>query len=125
MSETRTVRGRQEVGRVGEDAAVAALQARGYRILDRNVRLRHGELDVIAEDAGAVVFVEVKARRSTAFGTPAEAVTARKQRALRGLAVAYLTRRRLVGRDCMFDVVEVWLDPTGRPGRVEIVRNAF
>lgn len=80
---------------------------------------------MIAEDAGAVVFVEVKARRSTAFGTPAEAVTARKQRALRGLAVAYLTRRRLVGRDCRFDVVEVWLDPTGRPGRVEILRNAF
>ena len=62
MSETRTVRARQEVGRVGEDAAVAALQARGYRILDRNVRLRHGELEVIAEDAGDVVFVEVKAR---------------------------------------------------------------
>lgn len=125
MSEARTVRGRREVGRVGEDAAVAALQARGYRILDRNVRLRHGKLDVIAEDSGAVVFVEVKARRSTAFGTPAEAVTARKQRALRGLAEAYLTRRRLVGRDCRFDVVEVWLDPTGRPGRVEILRNAF
>lgn len=52
MSLARTVRGRQEVGRVGEDAAVAALQARGYRILDRNVRLRRGELDVIAEDAG-------------------------------------------------------------------------
>ncbi len=125
MSEARTVRGRQEVGRVGEDAAVAALQARGYRVLDRNVRLRRGELDVIAEDAGAVVFVEVKARRSTSFGTPAEAVTARKQRALRGLAEAYLTRRRLVGRDCRFDVVEVWLDPTGRPVRVEILRNAF
>ncbi len=115
---------RQRLGRVGEDVAVQALRTRGYRILERNVRLRHGELDVIAEEAGELVFVEVKARRSGTHGTPAEAVGARKQRALARLAMAYLVRRRLGERACRFDVVEVWLPPAGPP-RVEILRDAF
>ncbi len=80
---------------------------------------------MVAEEAGALVFVEVKARRSMAYGTPAEAVTARKQRALRALAAAYLTRRHLLGRACRFDVVEVGLDRRGEPTRVEILRDAF
>lgn len=116
---------RQVLGRTGEQAAVEALQARGYRILERNVRLRRGELDVIAEEAGALVFVEVKARRSMTHGTPGEAVTARKQRVLRALAAAYLTRRHLSERACRFDVVEVCLDRQGEPARVEILRDAF
>jgi putative endonuclease len=115
---------RQRLGRAGEDAAVDALRARGYRIVERNVRLRHGELDVVAEEAGDLVFVEVKARRSAAYGTPAEAVGPRKQRALVRLAAGYLTRRRLGERACRFDVVEVQVDPSGRV-RAEILRDAF
>ncbi len=113
------------LGRAGEEAAVAALRTRGYRILDRNVRLRRGELDVVAEEHGTVVFVEVKARRSAAYGTPAEAVTVQKQRALLRLAAVYLSRRSLAGRPCRFDVAEVWLSPGGRVVRVEILRDAF
>jgi putative endonuclease len=115
----------RERGRRGEEAAVVALRERGYRILDRNARLRRGEVDVVAEEGGAIVFVEVKSRRSASAGTPAEAVTLRKQRTLTRLAQAYLARRSLAGRDCRFDVVEVWLDPEGRPVRVEILRDAF
>lgn len=117
--------GRREVGRLGEEAAIAALQASGYRIVEKNVRLRRGELDVVAEEDGVIVFVEVKSRRTALFGTPAEAVTARKQRALVGLAAAYLTRRALAERPCRFDVAEVWLGRDGRPARVEIIRDAF
>ena len=117
--------GRREVGRLGEEAAIAALQASGYRIVEKNVRLRRGELDVVAEEHGVIVFVEVKSRRTALFGTPAEAVTARKQRALVGLAAAYLTRRALAERPCRFDVAEVWLGRDGRPARVEIIRDAF
>src|SRR5205807_9514985 len=76
---------RQRLGRVGEEAAVAALRSRGYRILERNVRLRRGEVDVIAEEHGALVRVEVKARRSEACGPPPEAVGARSEAALAGL----------------------------------------
>ena len=113
------------MARRGEEAAIAALRAAGYRIVDTNVRLRRGELDVVAEDQGVIVFVEVKSRRSSLFGTPAEAVTARKRRALVGLAAAYLTRRALSGRPCRFDVAEVWFGRDGRPARVQVIRDAF
>ncbi len=111
--------------RRGEDAAAAALRERGYRIVARNVRLRRGELDIIAEDHGTLVFVEVKTRRSRAYGTPAEAVTPAKRRALATLALAYLGRRGLCGRACRFDVVEVWLDAADRVARLEVLRDAF
>ncbi len=104
---------------------MAALRARGYRILDRNVRFRRGELDIVADDAGTIVFVEVKARRTAAYGTPAEAVGSRKRQALIRLAEAYLARRRLTGRPCRFDVAEVWAASSGRVLRVEILRDAF
>lgn len=118
-------RSRLEVARRGEEAAIATLRAAGYRIVDANVRLRRGEIDVVAEDQGVIVFVEVKSRRSALFGTPAEAVTARKRRALVGLAAAYLTRRALSGRPCRFDVSEVWFGLDGRPARVQVIRDAF
>jgi putative endonuclease len=115
---------RQRLGRAGEEAAVEALRAAGYRIVDRNVRLRRGELDVIAEEAGDLVFVEVKTRRSTTYGTPAESVGARKRHVLAQLAAGYLARRGRGDRACRFDVVEVWVDAAGRQ-RVEILRDAF
>lgn len=115
---------RQRLGRVGEDAAVEALRACGYRIVARNVRLRGGELDVIAEHAGTIVFVEVKTRRSSTFGTPGEAVGPRKQRTLCQLALRYLAGRRLGERPCRFDVVEVWADRAGTL-RTGILQDAF
>ena len=116
---------RRTRGRIGEEAAAQALAARGYRVLVRNVRLGRGEIDLVCEHDGDVVFVEVKARRGTAFGTPAEAVTVRKQRALLALAMRYLGRTGRAHRTCRFDVVEVWLAAGDRPGRVEVVRDAF
>ncbi len=122
---SRASRGsRQCLGRAGEEAAVQALCAAGYRIVERNVRLRRGELDVIAEEAGDLVFVEVKTRRSSTFGTPAESVGPRKRHALARLAAGYLARRGLGDRACRFDVVEVRVDASGGQ-RVEILRDAF
>ncbi len=70
------------VGKAGEDNAVKYLQKQGYRILERNFRCRFGEIDLIARDKGVLVFIEVKTRRSRAFGPPAMAVTPEKQRHL-------------------------------------------
>jgi putative endonuclease len=124
-SSSRASRGsRQRLGRAGEEVAVEALRAEGYRIVERNVRLRRGELDVIAEEAGELVFVEVKTRRSSTYGTPAESVGPRKRHALAQLAAGYLARRGLGNRACRFDVVEVWVDASGSQ-RVEILRDAF
>jgi putative endonuclease len=112
-------------GRAGEDAAAEALRTRGYRVLVRNLRLGRGEIDLVCEHDGDVVFVEVKARRGGLFGTPAEAVTVRKQRALLSLAARYLARTRQGERACRFDVVEVRLGAGGQPVRVDVVRDAF
>lgn len=116
---------RQVRGRVGEDAAAQALAARGYRVLVRNLRLGRGEIDLVCEHGGDVVFVEVKARRGAGFGTPAEAVTPRKQRALVGLAARYLARTGRADRTCRFDVVEVWLTAGDRVARVDVLPDAF
>ena len=86
--------GRRATGVAGEDAVAAWYVARGYEIVDRNWRVREGEIDVIARDAGSVVFCEVKTRRGDAFGAPVEAVTARKQQRLRLLARLWLADRR-------------------------------
>ena len=83
------------------------LSAKGYRIVARNVRTQLGELDIIAEDRGVLVFVEVKGRTTEAFGGPLLAVNRRKQLKLVKLASQYLARHHLSDRPCRFDVVLV------------------
>lgn len=92
----------------------------------RNLRFRFGELDLVCEHRGVLVFVEVKARTSSHHGHPLEAVTPHKQRQLVRLAEAYLQAlRQRPPPVCRFDVVAVDLDEGGRPGKVEVVRDAF
>ncbi|MGH9055828.1 MAG: YraN family protein [Acidimicrobiales bacterium] len=83
-------RRRRALGAEGERRAAEWYEAHGYVVVARNWRCRDGEIDVIARDARTVVFCEVKARSGTAFGTPAEAVTAAKQARLRRLAARWL-----------------------------------
>jgi putative endonuclease len=98
---------RQELGKTGEDLAVRELTRRGYAILERRYRTRYGEIDIVADDRGTIVFVEVKARASGQFGLAVEAITAFKQRRLAAMAVDYLARRRRCDRPCRFDVVAI------------------
>ena len=109
---------RAERGRAGEDAAVALLQAEGYRIVGRNVRVPGGEIDVIARDGDVVVFVEVKARASHAFGSAAGAVDARKRARLRAAAGDWLQIAAPRAR-ARFDVVTV------EYGHATLRRGAF
>lgn len=113
----------QRLGAAGEALAVSALERRGYTILATNVRTPLGEIDIVARDGEAIVFVEVKARRSRLRGDPKAAVTPLKQRRLSLAALAYLKRTRQSGVRARFDVVAI----TGgcRPPQIEIVRNAF
>jgi putative endonuclease len=96
------------VGQFGEDVAVRWLVDSGMRVLDRNWRCPDGELDVVADDDGVVVFVEVKTRSSAEFGDPAEAVTPTKARRIHRLAARWLSEHREVRSDEMrFDIVSV------------------
>jgi putative endonuclease len=98
---------RQELGIIGEELAAAALTARGYAILERRYRTRHGEIDIIAEHEGTLVFVEVRARATAEFGRAAESVTDAKKRKVTAMAVDYLARRHITNRPCRFDVVAI------------------
>jgi putative endonuclease len=112
------------VGDAGETAVAAWYRARGYDIVARNWRVREGEIDVIARNASTLVFCEVKTRRSTAFGSPAEAVTYRKQARLRVLATRWLAEHRARAHDIRFDVAEVRPDGRGN-WIVEMLEGAF
>lgn len=116
---------RKELGAIGEEAAVRLLRRRGYRIRERNVRCPMGELDVVAEDGGTLVFVEVKTRSTVEYGNPFESISPMKQRRLLRLAVYYLAARRLADRPCRFDAVAVTIAPDGRVQRLELLVNAF
>ena len=104
---------RIELGRVGEDLAARYLEDRGWRIVARNVRYREGEIDIVAARAGLLACVEVKTRRSRAFGTPAEAVTWRKQKTIRSMAARFLSEQRPHADEVRFDVMDITRDGLG------------
>ena len=122
---------RHERGRRGEDEAVRVLKKKGYRVLERNFRGRFGEIDIVAKDGKSVVFVEVKTRSVTAagdYGTPGEAVGAKKRERIIKAAHEWLRRRK--DKDCLarFDVVEVIIreDGDGEQGlTATIIEDAF
>jgi len=115
---------RRRLGAEGETVAAEFLRRAGLRILERRYRTRLGEIDLIAEDGTVLVFVEVKARRGSGFGRPAEAVDRRKQQRLGRVATLYLQRRGWLERSCRFDVVEILAGSDGRY-RVEHLVDAF
>lgn len=115
---------RHRFGQASEDRAEEFLRRKGYRILARNLRTSLGELDLVAEDAGVLVFVEVKARTTGAFGGAVLAADRRKQAKLIRLASQYLAQRHLMERACRFDVVLVQGEADA-PLQVEHIENAF
>jgi putative endonuclease len=115
---------RRLVGDEGEGQAEAYLRRQGFRILGRNVRSPLGELDLVADDGGVLVFVEVKRRRTGSYGGAIEAVDARKRAKLVQLAAQYLAQHRIQDRACRFDVVLIQDDAvTG--AAVQHIANAF
>lgn len=115
---------RRALGAAGESAAARHLVGSGFRIVEANVRCRIGEIDLVAIDAGVIVFVEVKGNRGGSYGTPEEMVTPLKQRRLTRLALWYLQRRGWLGRPARFDVVAVDWDAVGAKC-VRHFRDAF
>jgi putative endonuclease len=115
---------RKLFGQAGESAAEEYLRRKGYRILARNLRSSLGELDLVAEDGQVLVFVEVKARRTDAFGGAIHAVHHRKQEKLIQLAAQYVARHHIKNRLCRFDVVLLQGLNAAAP-QIEHIQNAF
>ena len=114
------MRNNRETGSRFEEMAAGYLRDMGYVILERNYRTRLGEIDIIARDGKALVFIEVKYRMNLEKGDPAEAVHGQKQRRIRNAARMYLYRHQL-GEEvpCRFDVVAI-LD-----SEIRLIRDAF
>lgn len=110
---------RRQLGADGEAQAARWYEARGYEVLARNWRCRDGELDLVVTKGRVMVFVEVKTRRTAAFGLPAEAVTGVKQARLRRLAVRYLQETGPHRGELRFDVVSILA------GRLDVIEAAF
>ena len=109
------------VGRGGEALAKESLERLGYATLRQNFRNGPREIDLVMQDGDVIVFVEVKARSKTNFGTPGEFVTAAKRRQLTLAAEAFLQQEGFLDCPARFDVVEVYLSS----GRINHIINAF
>lgn len=114
---------RLNLGKQGEELAARHLEQRGFKIVARNYRTPVGELDIIARDRCHLLFVEVKTRRGTAFGTPAEAVGAHKQRQIVRAAQWYLSSRSFPDLQPRFDVIAVLTG--GSEPALSHIQNAF
>lgn len=115
---------RRAQGSAGERAVERALAARGLKPLARNASYRLGELDLVMRDGETIVFVEVRARRSDAFGDAASSVDRHKRRRLVRAAQLFLARHPALAQSpCRFDVVG--LDGPAAEPVIDWIRNAF
>lgn len=94
-------------GRSSEEAAAVFLRNKGYKILRTNYRVKFGEIDIIAEEASAICFIEVKSRVNCSFGHPKEALNQRKRQKISRAALAYLKENRFLDRNARFDVLSI------------------
>ncbi len=113
------------IGKFGENVASKYLKDKGYKIKERNYRTFLGEIDIICEDKGNIIFVEVKTRRSDKFGYPEEAVNFIKQRKIIKNALCYLSKYHLWEKNCCFDVISISISNHEDIKRIKHIRNAF
>lgn len=113
----------QQFGKQSEALAVRHLKRNGYKIIDRNYSSQFGEIDIIAKEKATIVFVEVKARNSSQYGSAKWAVTRFKQRKISLTALYYLKETKQTNTKARFDVVTI--DTYKSCHSIEIIKNAF
>ena len=111
-------------GKIGEDLACQYLQKQGYKIIERNFRIRGGEIDIIALDGQTLVYIEVKTRTSDQFGRPEEAVTAWKLRFLERAAKFYRNNRQRLKLPQLERIDVVSVDLSSKEPQINLIKNA-
>lgn len=111
-------------GKIGEDLACDYLKKQGYKIIERNFRIRGGEIDIIALDGQTLVYVEVKTRTSHQFGQPEEAVTGWKLRFLERAAKFYRNNRQTIKLPQLERIDVVAVDLTTQSPNINLIKNA-
>lgn len=115
---------RQRLGQSGEETVVRYLEKNGYTVLSKNYRCKIGEIDIIARDGADLVFIEVKTRSGLGYGSPAAAVTIRKQRQITRAAQWYLAEQQLFDTPARFDVISVLCGEASLQ-QIDHINNAF
>ena len=118
----------QQFGEKSESVAVNCLKKQGYRIIELNYRTKLGEIDIIAKQGKTLVFIEVKARKSSRFGRPELAVTPKKQRKISMVALYYLKSTKQSNAKARFDVVAINSVNSAKAKEgpsIKIIKNAF
>lgn len=113
----------KKLGNAGENLAATFLENHGYKILERNFRIRAAEIDIIAQKGGEIIFVEVKTRSNIRKGTPAEAVNLHKQKKIIEAASVFLQDENFYDCACRFDVIEIIF--AGKFFKINHIENAF
>ncbi|MFC1463367.1 MAG: YraN family protein [Candidatus Brachytrichaceae bacterium NZ_4S206] len=116
---------RRDVGAWGEAIAAKHLAERGYVLRERNWRYGHGELDIVAERGDTIIFVEVRTRRSDAYGRPQETLSPRKRAKLIATAQAYLDAHDLQDAQWQIDVIAIELDERNATSQLEHIECAI
>ncbi len=116
---------RRDVGAWGEAIAARHLAEHGYVLRARNWRYGHGELDIVAEHGNAIVFIEVRTRRSDAYGRPQETISPRKRAKLIATAQAYLDEHGLQDAQWQIDVIAIELDEHNVTSQLEHIECAI
>jgi putative endonuclease len=113
-----------ELGKSGEDVALEYLHKIKYKVTDKGFRFLRGEIDLIAWDGPALVFIEVKTRHLSSFGYPEESVNSAKRSQIRRVARGYLLKNTMEDVECRFDVLTLTIDDS-RSWSINHIKNAF
>jgi putative endonuclease len=112
---------KSQQGKTGEEEACRFLQSQGYKLLARNYRTRHAEIDIIARDRDCLCFVEVRSKHDCGFGSPEESVDRKKRHRVALAATQYLKDNKLLDAKARFDVVAICAEPA----EIKLYKNAF
>lgn len=115
----------QRIGKLGESIAAHYLLVKGYQVLDQNFIARYGEIDLVALDAGCVVFVEVKTRTTAAFGNPEDSITPAKLEKLENAALLWLQAHPDAPDDWRMDVIAILIDHQNTVKDIKHFMNAY
>lgn len=115
---------RKDTGILGEKLAKDFLKKRGYHIIETNYRCPQGEIDIIAKHKDSLVFIEVRAKKSSEFGSPEESITPIKRERMRATAAYYRQTHSKLPPQWRIDVVAIELNQKEKPSRIELIENA-
>lgn len=112
---------KKDFGKKGEELASKYLKNNGYEVINQNFRCKLGEIDLIAIKNNTIIFIEVKTRSNTKFGTPEQAVDSNKRKHILRTSQVFLAKNKLNNYDLRFDIISIYMN--GNIYKIEHFKN--